>query len=204
MKRPLGFLLLLAASVAAGFLLTRPKPEAPAPEAACEAGESCGIDVASPPAAEATPAPEPPQSAAPAPAAPAPATDGPVVVVDPVGLRAQADRLLAEGRVKEGVDALRQATYANPTAKNHGDLGSLLEKLTVFDEALRELKAAAELEPNNPDRWIDVANAAYRAVDPGEAWAAERRAREARPGLELQRGPGGLWLHAGDSAARNP
>lgn len=202
MKRAATLLALLAVSAAAGFLLLRPTPPPPAATADCESSASCEVPQA--PAVE-EPAPETP--AVPAPDTPeqAPASaDGPVVVVDPVKLREEADRLIAEGRVKEGVDALRQATYANPTAKNHGDLGALLEKLTVFDEALRELKAAAELEPNDPDRWIAVANAAYRAVDPGEAWAAERRAREAQPGLKLQRGPGGLWLRLGDSGARNP
>lgn len=203
MKRNAGLLLLLVASVAAGFLLWKPAPPAPQP-AACDAGDSCAVPAATEEPEASTPA-DPGQSLPPpAPAPSAAKADGPVVVVDPVRLRAEADRLIAEGRILEGVEALRQATYANPTAKNHGDLGSLLEKLTVFDEALRELKAAAELEPGNPDRWVDVANAAYRAVDPGEAWAAERRAREAQPGLKLQRGPGGLWLRPSDSTARNP
>lgn len=203
MKKPLGLLLLLAASVAAGFLLLRPEPKADAPVTGCAAGESCDIPEPSEPSPSATVPPEPPLSPA-ATGAPPPPAEGPVLVVDSIGLRKESDRLIAEGRVMEGVEALRQATYANPTAKNHGDLGSLLERLTAFDEALRHLKAAAELEPNNPDRWVDVANAAYRAIEPGEAWAAERRAREAQPGLRLQRGPGGLWLHAGDSGPRNP
>lgn len=201
MKRNAALSLLLALSVAAGFLLWRPAPEAPRESADCASGSRCEIPEAT--AAEPATSPEPDQSAAPAERA-APAADGPVVVVDAVKLREEADRLIAEGRVPEGIEALRQATYANPTAKNHGDLGSLLERLTAFEEALRHLKAAAELEPGNPDRWVDVANAAYRAVDPGEAWKAERRAREAQPGLKLKRGPGGLWLHTGDSAAGNP
>jgi hypothetical protein len=198
-------LLLLAASVAAGFLWMRPAPPSgppsPAAEAPadCETAKSCGFGD--------LPLDEvPPVRAEPAPAVtetPLP-EDQPVVVVDPAKLREEADRLIAEGRVPEGLERMRQATWANPTAKNHGDLGSILMRLTAVDEALVHLRQAAELDPKNPDRWVELANGYYRKVDPGQAWKAEKRAREAQPGLKLKRGPNGLWLLPGDSAAANP
>jgi tetratricopeptide (TPR) repeat protein len=197
------FLLVLAPPVllaAAGLLWMKTRPPAEGPEAAASCGGTehrCEI-------AEVAPeAPPPASSAPPAPDAPS-AAEAPLVVLDPVGLMEEADRQIAEGRVAEGIENLRQATYANPTAKNHGDLGDLLLRLTAIDEALVHLRAAAELDAGNPNRWIDLANAYYRKVDPGEAWKAERRARELLPEGAMQRGPGGLWRKTGDSATPNP
>lgn len=198
MRKPLA-LLLLAASVAAGFLVMRPAPPSGKAPADCETAQSCGI--ADLPLDEVPPVPVEPAPAAAETSLP---EDQPVVVVDPARLREEADRLIAEGRVPEGLDKMRQATWANPTAKNHGDLGSILMRLTAVDEALVHLRQSAELDPKNPDRWVELANGYYRKVDPGAAWKAEKRAREAQPGLKLKRGPGGLWLLPSDSSAANP
>lgn len=121
-----------------------------------------------------------------------PAPPTPAAAVDGATLRAEADRLIAEGRVVEGIDVFRKAVEAAPTAKNHGDLGTLLYRLTAFDEAMPHLRAAAELDPGNADRWIALANVYYRKVNPGAAWEAEKRAREAEPGLELGRDAEGM------------
>jgi Flp pilus assembly protein TadD len=121
-----------------------------------------------------------------------PVPRSPAAAVDGATLRAEADRLIAEGRVVEGIDVFRRAVEAAPTAKNHGDLGSLLYRLTAFDEATLHLRAAAELDPGNADRWIALANVYYRRVNPGAAWEAEKRAREAEPGLELARDAEGM------------
>lgn len=128
-------------------------------------------------------------------------TPAPLTVADGVRLREEYERLMAEKRVPEAIEALRRATEADPSASNHGELGSLLYTLTAFDEAARHLRAAAELEPGNADRWIALANAYYRKVDPGEAWAAERRAREAEPGLVLGRDADGMRIRAGAAPA---
>jgi len=112
--------------------------------------------------------------------------------VDAEALREEADRLIHEGRVRRGLDVFRKAVEADPSAKNHGDLGELLYKLTALDEAAVHLRAAAELDPGNADRWIALANLYYRKVDLGEAWKAEARAREAEPGLQLGRDSQGL------------
>ena len=125
----------------------------------------------------------------------------PMVTADGVALRAEADRLIADGQIKAGIEVFRKAVEAAPTAKNHGDLGSLLYRLTAFEEAARHLRAAAELEPTNADRWIALANVYYRSVDPGEAWKAEKRAREAEPGLELGRDAEGMRIRKGQGAA---
>ena len=128
----------------------------------------------------------------------------PAAPADGAALRAEADRLIAAGKVVEGIAVFRKAVEAAPTAKNHGDLGGLLYRLTAFDEAAIHLRAAAELEPGNADRWIALANVYYRKVDPGEAWKAEKRAREAEPGIELGRDNEGMRMRKGATAPHYP
>jgi hypothetical protein len=128
----------------------------------------------------------------------------PPVPRDEPARREDADRLIAEGKVLEGIEVFRKVVAADPTAKNHGDLGALLYRLTAFDEAALHLRAAAELEPGNADRWIALANVYYRKVDPGEAWKAEKRARQAEPGLELGRDGEGMRVRKGETVPRNP
>ncbi|MCC6765517.1 MAG: tetratricopeptide repeat protein [Deltaproteobacteria bacterium] len=169
----------------------RAAPARPAPTAAASPTTAVAPAASpnAPPAARATP---PPRGSAP----PAP-TAGAV-------RREDADRLLAEGKVMEAVEAFREVVAAEPTARNHGDFGGLLYRLTAFDEAAIHLRAAAELDPGNADRWIALANVYYRKVNPGEAWKAERRAREAEPGLELGRDADGMRVRKGEATARQP
>lgn len=187
-----------------------------APEA-CDEPDTCSAGLAvAPTTGGVAAAPQPPDAAAPDPVVPStpsppsalPAPSQPSTstapAMDAQRLREDADRFLAAGRVSEGVAALRRATELDPSARNHGDLGRLLEKLTTIDEALIHLRKAADLEPGNADRWIDLANAYYRKVDPGEAWKAERRARQAEPGLVLGRDAGGRTVRKSDSPAAKP
>jgi tetratricopeptide (TPR) repeat protein len=160
------------------------------------------------PAARAAPGTAPPAALPAAIPTPQPATTAlpsapPPSTADRVR-REDADRLLAEGKVLEAVEAYREVVALEPTAKNHGDLGSLLYRLTAFDEAAVHLRAAAELDPGNADRWIALANVYYRKVNPGEAWKAEKRARAAEPGLELGRDAEGMRVRKGEAAARRP
>jgi tetratricopeptide (TPR) repeat protein len=186
MRRLLPLAILLAAAAVAAVLL-RPPPERRAPSTPAPEEPLPHSDAPTVTAAAATRAPSPVRAS---PRTPVPPSPG--VAADGAALRAEADRLIAEGKVVEGIDVFRKAVEAAPTAKNHGDLGSLLYRLTAFDEAARHLRAAAELDPGNADRWIALANAYYRKVDPGEAWKAEKRAREAEPGLQLGRDGDGM------------
>jgi tetratricopeptide (TPR) repeat protein len=183
-------LLLVAASLVAVALLLAPK-------------RSSRVDEPEPvpPAAKAlTPAPPstPPRGDA------RQANTREPAAADGEALREEADRLIGEGKVVEGLDVFRKAVEADPSAKNHGDLGRILYRLMAFDEAAVHLRAAAELDPGNADRWIALANLYYRKVDLGEAWKAEKRAREAEPGLELGRDSEGMRVRKGDSAPPTP
>ena len=141
MKR-LALALLAATLVVGAVLLLRPQRSDEVPTPKCGDGSPCRtvapliaepiatFDV--PPLARAeTPAAEP---------SPGGSADG-------VVRREDADRLLAEGKTMEGIIALRKVVEADPSAKNHGDLGNLLYRLTAFDEAAVHLRAAAELDP---------------------------------------------------------
>ncbi len=198
MRRVLIAAALLVSVAALGFWRRpRERPAASRPASGVVARPtSITAPTASPvglPAARANPPPSPPATAVPATARTASAVR-----------REDVDRLLAEGKVLDAVEAFRAVVAAEPTARNHGDFGSLLYRLTAFDEAALHLRAAAELDPGNADRWIALANVYYRKVNPGEAWKAERRAREAEPGLELGRDPDGMRVRKGEATARQP
>lgn len=178
---------LLAAVV--GMVLFRRAAKPGPPASACRRA-SCTTEVAA--SAEPTACPTAGRTPPPSTPSAVPPSPSPWLAADGAALRAEADRLIAEGRVLEGIDVFRKAVAAAPTAKNHGDLGSLFYRLTALDEAAIHLRAAAELDPGNADRWIALANVYYRKVNPGEAWKAEKRAREAEPGLRLGRDDEGM------------
>jgi len=206
MRRALGAAALLAVSVAVGAWLFAPRVPAggPAPATSATSGKDEVANRERPRTRESTTGKVPPASHEAAPA------DSPTPVA-PVGagtdakqLREEADRLIAERRIPEAIDALRKATAADPSARNHGDLGRLLAGVMALDEALVHLRKAAELDSGNADRWIELANAYYRKVDLGKAWEAERRAKQAEPGLVLGRDASGMRVRGSDSPRPNP
>jgi len=103
--------------------------------------------------------------------------------------------------VREALASLKDAVRTDPSPENHAAYGRLLRDLTAMDDALYQLRAAAEKDPGNADRWIELANAYYLKPDPGLAWNAEKRAKQAEPGLQLRR-RGGKVERASDSAAQ--
>jgi tetratricopeptide (TPR) repeat protein len=191
--------MLLAAILFGAMLLQRPKqsPRPSAPE--CGDPSTCGANAPAPAEPTVPPTVPPPDRVETLAAEPSQA-----VPADGAALREEADRLIAAGKIVEGIEVFRRAVDAAPTAKNHGDFGGLLYRLTAFDEAALHLRAAADLDPGNADRWMALANVYYRKVNPGEAWKAERRAREAEPGLELGRDNEGMRVRKGAMAPPNP
>lgn len=202
MNRPVA-ILVLALSMAAGFFLLR-EDRTPPPSGS---GASTITTRPQPPVAVATPEPSPadrdrsieqPPTPPPGEDAQPPGEAVPSRSADE--LRDEAHRLLGEGNVAEGLEALKKAVDQDPSARNQGELGDLFVRLTAIDKGIRYLRAAAELEPTNADRWIALANAYYLEPNPGEAWKAERKAREAEPGLQLGRDAHGLRIRRSDSA----
>lgn len=122
---------------------------------------------------------------------------------EPAALRTRARSLLATGQLLEGVQLLEKAVELDPTADAHGELGRLLRHASAVDRSLYHLRRAAELEPDDADRWIELADAYYRKPDPGAAWAAEREAKRLEPALALDRSAGGVRRRDDSANARD-
>jgi len=100
---------------------------------------------------------------------------------------------LADGDLAGGLEAFESAVAFYPSAETHGALGWLYFKMHVGGRANVHLRSAAMLDPDNADRWIDLANAEIQRSEVGEAWKAIDRAREAEPGIRLERDEDGYF-----------
>ncbi len=146
MRRLLPLALLIAAILFGAALLRRPKESPVRPTPACSDPSTCGTNVPAPAAPTASPTAPPPDRVATRTVQPSPA----LAAADGAALRAEADRLIAAGKVEEGIDVFRKAVEAAPTAKNHGDFGGLLYRLTAFDEAALHLRQRPSSSPETP------------------------------------------------------
>jgi tetratricopeptide (TPR) repeat protein len=61
-----------------------------------------------------------------------------------------ADWLLCQGRTEEALASARRAQELDPRAYNDTQVGALLFYSHRFDEAIRELRTALTIEPNDP------------------------------------------------------
>ena len=115
-------------------------------------------------------------------------------VNEPVDVHALARSLveqgraaLADGDLKQGFELYRRAVEYDPTAETHGLVGDLYLRMAVRSEAAFHLSRAAELDPENPDRWIALANAYYLTTDPIAAAKALDRAKRLEPTMVIER-----------------
>jgi Flp pilus assembly protein TadD len=106
---------------------------------------------------------------------------------------------LADGDFQAGVDSYRRALEYTPTAETHGLVGDLYLRAAATSEAAFHLRRAADLEPNNADRWLALANVYILKTDMGAAWKAIDRAKEVEPGITVERDRNNLVVrsHAG-------
>ena len=94
---------------------------------------------------------------------------------------------LADGDFRAGFDAYRQALEYTPTAETHGLVGELYLRAAATTEAAFHLRRAADLDPNNADRWLALANVYIVKTDLGAAWKAIERAKKVEPGITVER-----------------
>lgn len=99
----------------------------------------------------------------------------------------QGHAALADGDLKRGFEAYRRAVEYFPSAETHGLVGDLYLRMAVRSEAAFHLRRAAELDPDNPDRWLAVANAYYLATDPIAASKAIDHAKQLDPSIIVER-----------------
>jgi tetratricopeptide (TPR) repeat protein len=111
-----------------------------------------------------------------------------------VDVRALASSLVEQGRaalaagdLEKGFEAYRRAADYDPSAETHGLVGDLYLRMAVRSEAEFHLRRAADLEPENPDRWLALANAHFLKSDLGAAWKAIDRAKQADPTIDIER-----------------
>jgi cytochrome c-type biogenesis protein CcmH/NrfG len=94
---------------------------------------------------------------------------------------------LAAGDFEAGFKAYRRAVEFNPNAETHGLIGDLYLRAAVPSEAAFHLRRAADLDPNNADRWLALANVYILQTDLGAAWKAIERAKQTEPDLIIDR-----------------
>jgi tetratricopeptide (TPR) repeat protein len=190
---------LIAAAAAGGlamvlvaWALTSGRSTAPRPAAGMTAISSYAVPNGTPGAA-----PVPGTSTAPGPTA-SPVTSPPPP--GPLAARTEAASLLAnaaaarrQGDVRATLSLLRAAVERAPSVETHAARGALLLDLAIPDAAATDLRAAADGDPDNAERWIALANALALKPDPMAAAAALERARAAEPGLRVRHDAGG-WL----------
>lgn len=94
---------------------------------------------------------------------------------------------LADGDFQAAGESYRRALEYTPTAETHGLVGDLYLRAAATSEAAFHLRRAADLEPNNADRWLALANVYILKTDMGAAWKAIERAKEVEPGITVER-----------------
>ncbi|HET9062332.1 MAG TPA: hypothetical protein VFO62_03495 [Candidatus Binatia bacterium] len=94
---------------------------------------------------------------------------------------------LANGDLQDGFEAYRRALEYTPTAETHGLVGDLYLRAAATSEAAFHLRRAADLDPDNADRWLALANVYMLKTDLGAAWKAIERAKEVEPGITVER-----------------
>jgi len=130
-------------------------------------------------------------AATPAPQARSRTTETSAAVIAHEYLREGHD-LAAVGEWGGAVEAFQMAVEINPTAETTGALGALYFRLAAPNGAYRYLKRAVEMQPENADRWIALANALQLRGNPGEAWQALAEARRLQPQLIIERDASGF------------
>lgn len=111
-------------------------------------------------------------------------------------LLAEAGAARRRGDLRSTLALLRRAVAGEPGGETHAALGGLYLELGAAGAAEPNLRAAAEADPGNADRWIALANALALKPDPMAAAGALDRARAADPGLRVTRDAGGLLVRA--------
>jgi Tfp pilus assembly protein PilF len=145
------------------------------------------------------PVPSAPVAAAPRPSAeeasPAPTRPAvtPAARAEATALIGAAAQARGAGDLRAAVEDLQAAVERAPSVETHAALGALYLEMGVTASADLHLRAAAEGDPGNADRWIALANAYYLKPDPGAAAEALEQARTAEPGLRVTRDANG-WL----------
>ena len=71
--------------------------------------------------------------------------------------------------------------------------------MVSYELAHSHLERAAELRPDDPQVWLDLATLDGKSLQLDRSWAAQRRAKELAGGREIRRAELGFWVVDGES-----
>ena len=113
-------------------------------------------------------------------------------------IEAQALESWKHGKIEDALKAFEKAVEADPDdAKIRGSYGRLLTLMTTYDKAYPHLKRAAELEPEDPQVWVDLLSLYERDSLIDQAIEARRKIQELAGGRELVQDESGLYVLEG-------
>jgi tetratricopeptide (TPR) repeat protein len=131
---------------------------------------------------------------------PQPAAVSPEATAKARALDATAVESWKHGDVKGALELFEAAAQADPShVRTRSDYGRLLTLMGAYEKALPHLQRAAELEPENPQVWVDLLSYYERNTLLERALYARQRAENLAKGRKLERDPSGLWVLEGES-----
>jgi tetratricopeptide (TPR) repeat protein len=131
--------------------------------------------------------------------APAPRTTPPDARTESArALEGEALEAWKHGKVETALEKFEAAVSADPDdAQVRGSYGRLLMLMTVHAKAYPHLARAAELEPDDPQVWVDLLSFYERNGLPGLAVEARQKAEDLAGGRKIEQDATGLYVLEG-------
>jgi len=113
-------------------------------------------------------------------------------------LDAQALEKWKHGDIMGALDKFDAAVEADPDdAQPHSDYGRLLTLMTDYQRAMPHLEKAAQLKPEDPQVWLDLATFYERSELLERAAYAKQKADQLAGGRNAIRDANGFWIFEG-------
>lgn len=110
-------------------------------------------------------------------------------------LNEQALNAWNSGDIRTALDLFEEAIVADPNdPEPHTNYGRRLTMMVAYDKALPLLQRASELNPDDPQVWLDLLTLYERALQFQRANDARQRARTLAGDREFVRNEQGAWL----------